>query len=280
MYDNSESVDPRTTALNTTARYDIANGMDVFDAAGEKVGSVAQYDPAAGYMLVEKGWLFHKDIYIPTNEITSADENGIYLTTYKADLNADRYANPPVAGTTDIGYVGAEAPRTDEAFINTGGSTYVTDQATTDTIAADTTGTGSMATGARASERMATGEDIRVPVREEELVAGKERTAAGSVHIHKDVIEEPRTVEVPLRHEEVTVERVPLTGDALNTEDAFKEVDIDVPVEDEQVVVGKRVTGEEVRVHKNVIEETKQVSDTVRKERVAVDDDTQTRRTP
>jgi len=36
----------------------------------------------------------------------------------------------------------------------------------------------------------------------------------GCVHLHKDVVQEQETVSVNLRHEEMTVERVPVTGQA------------------------------------------------------------------
>lgn len=284
-------------------RYQIANGATVYDAAGEKVGTVAEYDPQAGYMLVEKGWLFHKDIYIPLDAITNSDDNGIYLQLYKDDLKQDRFGSPPVASasTTSTTY-----GTTEPGMVNTGGSTYVND---TGTNAADYTGpatgvtndAGYAATGTGAAYdttrtvdttdttgatdwdrsgqpigQTSQAEDIRIPVREEELVVGKERQEAGHVHVHKEVIEEPANVNVPLRREHVSVERAPYSGDVTTDADAFKETDIDVPVMGEKAVVGKRVKGaEEVRIHKDVIDDNQQVSDTVRKERVVVDDQTQ-----
>ena len=113
--------------------------------------------------------------------------------------------------------------------------------------------------------------DIRIPVREEELVVGKRRIEEGHVHIHKDVVEEPETVNVRTQQERISVERVPFSGDAGDA-DAFKERDIDVPVMGEEIVTGKRIAGvEELRLHKDVVTEREQISDTVRKERVVVD---------
>jgi len=116
--------------------------------------------------------------------------------------------------------------------------------------------------------------DVTIPVREEDLVAEKRRQEQGRVHVHKDVIEEQETVNVPVQHEEVRVERVPFSGtaDTTATDDAFVERDIDMPLMGEDVVVGKRVEGvEEVRIRKDTVTENRQVSDTVRKERVVVD---------
>ena len=121
---------------------------------------------------------------------------------------------------------------------------------------------------------------IRVPVREEELVVGKQVEEQGRVHVHKDVVSEQQTVSVPLQHERVTVEHVAYSGGSAPSADAFVERDIDVPVMGEQAVVGKQVTGvEEVVIHKDVATEQQRVTDSVRKERVIVDGVDQTGQT-
>jgi len=117
------------------------------------------------------------------------------------------------------------------------------------------------------------GEDLRVPVMEEEMVAGKRTVEGGRAHVHKEVTEKQETVSAPVMHEEVRVERVPVTGDAAAmTDDAFVEQTIDVPVMGEELVAEKRArVAEEVRLRKQAVTEDEQVSDTVRKERVVVD---------
>jgi uncharacterized protein (TIGR02271 family) len=116
--------------------------------------------------------------------------------------------------------------------------------------------------------------DINVPVYEEELVAGKRQEQIGDVRLHKDVVTEQETMPITLRREEVTVERVPVSGQASQADlkNAFQNEDIDVPVMGEEAIVGKQVhETEEVRLHKQVTDEQRQVSDTVRRERVIVD---------
>jgi len=106
------------------------------------------------------------------------------------------------------------------------------------------------------------------------LVAGKRQEQVGDVRLHKDVVTEQETVPVTLRREEVTVERVPFTGQAnqADLQNVFQNEDIDVPVMGEEAVVGKQVhETEEVRLHKQGVTEQQQVSDTVRRERVTVD---------
>jgi uncharacterized protein (TIGR02271 family) len=84
-------------------------------------------------------------------------------------------------------------------------------------------------------------------------------------------------IEVPTRREEVSVERVPVSGEA--TEAEIGEDEVVVPVTEEEVVVGKRaVAKEEVRVRKDVVENTEVVEEDVRREEIDVEHDTSSRR--
>lgn len=226
----------------------------VYDAAGEKIGTVHEYDPQGGYITVQKGFLFHKDLYIPVSAVQSTDADGnVYLSLSKDDLAGDRYANPPAGGTAADSYAQ--------------GAT-VTETTTTRVQAAPQP--------ARRQDQPTaqTGDNINVPVYEEELVAGKRQEQIGDVRLHKDVVTEQETVPVTLRREEVTVERVPMSGQAnqADLQNVFQNEDIDVPVMGEEAIVGKQVhETEEVRLHKQGVTEQQQVSDTVRRERVTVD---------
>ena len=83
-------------------------------------------------------------------------------------------------------------------------------------------------------------------------------------------------IEVPTRHEEVSVERVPVEGEASEAE--IGEDEVVVPVTEEEVVVDKRaVAKEEVRLRKDVVEGTEVVEEDVRREKVENEDDTQRR---
>jgi len=229
--------------------------VTVYDTGGEKIGTVQAYDPQGGYITVQKGTFFHKDLYIPVNAVQSTDAEGnVYLSLHKDDLADDRYDNPPTSGAAS-----------DDRDAQTA---TVTETATT--RAQTTPRPSGRQTGAAAQ----TGDTIDVPVYEEELVVGTRQEQIGNVRVHKDVVQEQESVPVTLRHEEVTVERVPVTGQARQTDltDAFRGQDIEVPVMGEEAVVGKQVREtEEVRLHKDVTQEREQVSDMVRKERVVVE---------
>jgi len=119
-------------------------------------------------------------------------------------------------------------------------------------------------------------DELRVQRTEEELRAGTREREAGAVRVRKRVRTDRETIEVPTRHEEVHVERVPVEGEATETEIGDDEVRM--PVTEEEVVVEKRpVAKEEIRIRKDVVEDTETVEEDVRREEVDVDDETQRR---
>jgi uncharacterized protein (TIGR02271 family) len=84
-------------------------------------------------------------------------------------------------------------------------------------------------------------------------------------------------IEVPTKHEEVSVERVPVS-DGTATGAEIGEEEVEVPVTEEEVVVGKRaVAKEEIRVRKEVVEDTEVVEEDLRREVVDVEADTSSR---
>jgi uncharacterized protein (TIGR02271 family) len=119
-------------------------------------------------------------------------------------------------------------------------------------------------------------DELRVQRSEEELAAGTREREAGQLKVRKRVRTDRETIEVPTRHEEVSVERVPASGEA--TEAEIGEDEVVVPVTEEEVVVGKRaVAKEEVRIRKNVVEDTEIVEEDVRREEIEVEDETERR---
>ena len=120
-------------------------------------------------------------------------------------------------------------------------------------------------------------DELRVQRTEEELAAGTREVEAGEVRVRKNVRTDRESIEVPTRHEEVSVERVPLSGEASEAE--IGEDEVEVPVTEEELVVEKRpVVKEEVRIKKDVVEDTEIVEEDVRREEIDIDDETTTRR--
>lgn len=116
-------------------------------------------------------------------------------------------------------------------------------------------------------------DELKIQRSEEELRAGTREREAGSMRVRKKVVTDHERLEVPIRREEVEVERVPVEGEASEAEIGDDEVR--VPLIEEEVVVEKRpVAKEEVRIRKDVVEDTEVVEEDVRREEVDIDDQT------
>lgn len=85
----------RDTLSQPRGKLPIAPGETVYDARGDKIGAVQQYDPQSDCLVVEKGFLFTRDIYIPASAIQSSGANGVRLTLTRDELKEHRYASPP-----------------------------------------------------------------------------------------------------------------------------------------------------------------------------------------
>jgi uncharacterized protein (TIGR02271 family) len=121
-------------------------------------------------------------------------------------------------------------------------------------------------------------DELRVQRTEEELRAGTREREAGALNVRKRVRTDREQVRVPTRHEEVSVERVPV-NDREASEAEIGDDEVSMPVVEEEVVTEKRpVVKEELRIRKDVVEDEEVVEEDVRKEEVDVDDQTTTRR--
>jgi uncharacterized protein (TIGR02271 family) len=120
-------------------------------------------------------------------------------------------------------------------------------------------------------------DELRVQRSEEELRAGTREREAGALNVRKRVRTDREQVRVPVKHEEVSVERVPVNEEASGAE--IGEDEVVIPVVEEEIVTEKRaVVKEELRIRKDVVEDEEVVEEDVRKEEVDIDDQTTTRR--
>lgn len=256
----------------------IVPGADVVGVDGDKIGSVKEVFP--DYIVVEKGWFFPSDHYIPASAISDANENTVFLNVSKDEALKKGWENPPTGtSTTTAGMApeaaagtGAMATDTGAVYNDTTARDYVTedrvgagtgnnqfapiDNAANNTTAGDAGAPGSWATE---DQTAATGthtepfthtadetahldenETIRVPLAEEELTATKRPVETGGVRVTKDVEETEQTLEVPVRQEHVDVERRVVDRDVAPGDTAFEEGTIEVPVRSEEVDVQKR----------------------------------------
>src|SRR5215211_3146334 len=222
-----------------TEQWVIPEGTEVVAADGDKVGKViaAQGD----YLVVEKGFFFPTDYYIPRSAVASYDGDKAYLAVTKDQALNQAWGVAP--------------------------DSYATDQAS----AAEDRAIGTAP--AVGTARVETDETVRVPVHEEELTATTRPVERGRVTIDKDVVAEERTLEVPVTEERVVVTRRAVDRDAGADAGAFEQGTIEVPLRGEEVDAQKhdRVV-EEIEVGKERVQRTERVADTVRREEVRVDD--------
>jgi uncharacterized protein (TIGR02271 family) len=139
--------------------------------------------------------------------------------------------------------------------------------------------------GRRRSDREAVGRDTSGPTTddamtrsEEELRVGKASREGGRARLRKYVVTEDVQQTVPVRREEVRVEREPITDanvDAATSGPAISEDEHEVTLHEEEVVTEKRaVPKERVRMDKQTVTEDETVSEQVRKEQIEAEGDT------
>ncbi len=244
----------------------IRSGWDVYGSDGEKVGTVG--DVGSNYLLVTKGFLFTKDIYIPMSAITGIEQDRAYINVSKDQVENMGWDRPP----EDTGYDTA-------GYGTTGVSTYTDEDSTTVTTQGVTSRSGRreepvQGSGyAEQSTQQSTGTDnMRIQRFEEELRPETVERDAGEVRVSKDVVEEERTLEVPVTREEVQVRSVTPSETTADTSQAFQQDTFSVPVREEEVQVRKETrVAEELEIEKTAVQDTERVRDTVRKEVVDVD---------
>lgn len=107
---------------------------------------------------------------------------------------------------------------------------------------------------------------------EEEMYVGTERREAGRARLRKYVVTEEQQVTVPVRHEEVRVEREPITDanrDQAMAGPEISEAEHEVVLHEEETVVETRaVPKERIRMTTEEVTEEETVTGEVRKERI------------
>ena len=238
-------------------------GQDALDADGDRIGSIeeiyldAQTDEPE-WALVNTGMFGTKRSFVPLRDAAESDGEGIRVPFDKATVKDAPKIDPDGRLSHDeeaelyrhygLGYSDA---RSDDDFADD-----------------DRGGPGRDVSGPNTDDAMTRSE--------EELAVGKTQREAGRARLKKYVVEEEVTQTVPVRREEVRVEREPITDanvDSATDGPAISEEEHEVVLHAEEPVTEKRaVPKERVRLGKDVHEDEHEVSETVRKERIDVDD--------
>ncbi|MGX6448888.1 DUF2382 domain-containing protein [Patulibacter sp. S7RM1-6] len=254
-------------------------GRQLVGRDGSKIGKIDEIyvDDRTGrpeWALVNTGLFGTKSSFVPIADVqASGDDLSVPFDkdTVKGAPNIDEDGHlEPDEERELYRYYGRgdyDAPEgdagTDRTAAGTGGAAGRTD-ATAGTDAARGTGTG-------------TADGDAMTRSEEELHVGTREREVGKVRLRKYVVTENVTKTVPVSHEEVRLEREPITdanrGDALGGPD-IAEAEHEVTLHAEEPVVDKEVVPKErVRLDTDVVRDEREVSDEVRKERIETDDD-------
>src|SRR3712207_1293276 len=281
-----------------TAIEDRFAGYEVYDQSGSKIGKVDDLfvddSDQPEYIGVKMGFLGTRSTLIPWEAVSSTDDEGgtIAVATDKDTakngpaFDDDREITPEFEQQV-YSYYGLSRSSGSESS-GSYGSYYSEESTDAGTVgpgmSMGDTESGEFREHAIADEgvNQSQGDDLededelRVQRTEEELRAGTRERKAGALIVRKRVRPAREQKEAPTRHEEVSVERVPVEGEA--TEAEIGEDEVSIPLTEEEVVVEKRpVAKEEVRISKDVVEDTEVVEEDVRREEVEIDDATERR---
>jgi uncharacterized protein (TIGR02271 family) len=109
-------------------------------------------------------------------------------------------------------------------------------------------------------------------LQEERLRARKERAKTGEVEIHKKVVSEEQSMDVPVTREEVHIERRKVDRAVPSDRPIGEDETITVPIYEERVTPEKEtVVSEEIEIGKRNVQDTERVSGTVRRERADIE---------
>src|ERR687890_3184 len=257
-----------------TAIEDQYAGYEVYDRNGEKIGKVddlfVDENDQPEYLGVKMGFLGLEGTSLIPWELTRVNEEGhrVEVSVDKAQVkegpsfNDDRDITPEYEERVYSHYGLQRA----QANGDRGGyGEYYGDEA------------GKVGPGMREGDTE-TGE-FRGHSEDDEGVnqSGTREREAGALNVRKRVRTDREQISVPTRHEEVSVERVPVEGREAS-EAEIGEDEVTMPVTEEEVVVEKRpVAKEEIRIRKDVVEDEEVVEEDVRREEVEVEDDTERR---
>jgi uncharacterized protein (TIGR02271 family) len=233
-------------------------GAPVYDADGEKIGSVEEifYDQQTRepeWVGIGTGFFGTKRVLVPTAGATTTDD-GITVRYSK-----DHVKDSPDIDSDEI------SQETEQELYAYYGLEYSERRSETGLPE------GRRGDGGRGRRRTAD-EETAVTRHEEELAVGKRDMETGRARLRKWVETEPVQEDVELRRETARVEREPI--DQPVGEGAIGQEEVEVPLRGEQAVAEKRtVAKERVGIEKDVETERETVSDQVRKERVEVEGD-------
>jgi uncharacterized protein (TIGR02271 family) len=274
--------------MTNPAQYDNLIGSTAVDADGQKVGKVGQIylNDATGepeWVTVSTGLFGTRESFAPLYGTQPGDGElrlGVTKQLIKdaPNIDTDGHLDGSEIDTLYRHYAGhlnrsADAG-TGAVSEGTGTTQTGTEYAGRDTEYAgrDTEYAGRDTVGTEGHDTSGPNTDDAMTRSEERLHVGTENVQAGRARLRKYVVTENVTQTVPVSHEEVRVEREPITDanrDAAVDGPAISEEEHEVTLNAERPVTEKEaVPVERVRLGTETVTEQAEVSDQVRKEQI------------
>ena len=106
------------------------------------------------------------------------------------------------------------------------------------------------------------------------LKVHRERVQRGEVRVRKEVVTEPRTVEVPVSHEEIVMERTPADANTPASAPIASGQEVRIPLTEEHTTVSKEpVTTEKVTIGKRIVEGVERIKEELKHEELKVENE-------
>src|SRR5688500_10507658 len=243
------------------------HGRNPRDRNGDKIGTidaiyVDQQTDKPEWALVNTGLFGTKSSFVPIAGASPSGEDVV------VPVEAQQVKDAPKMDS------GQELAEQEEAeLFRHYGIDYTTEGSVTATENAQATGS----RGAVGRDTSGPTTDEAMTRSEEELRVGTAQRERGRARLRKYVVSEQVEQTVPVRREEVRVEREPITdGNVDNALDgpAISEEEHEVVLHEEEVVTEKRaVPKERVRMSKDTVTDEETVAEDVRREQIEVDGD-------
>jgi uncharacterized protein (TIGR02271 family) len=275
--------------MTTPGQWTDLIGSTAVDVDGEKVGKVGQIylDDTTGqpaWVTVSTGMFGMRESLAPL--YNAQPRNGeLQLAVTKQlikdapNVDTDEHLSEADTHTLYQHYAGYLGSAGEDGYGTgtDGADAGYTDTVRTDAGTAGTAGYGDAdVTGARDRDTSGGVTDDAMTRSEERLRVGTENVAAGRARLRKYVVTENVTQTVPVSHEEVRVEREPITeanAGAAMSGPGISEDEHEVTLRAERPVVEKEaVPVERVRLGTETVTEEHQVNEEVRKEQIDAPD--------
>lgn len=250
-------------------------GSKVLDADGDKIGTVAQVylsedNQKPLFVTVNTGLFGNRESFVPLTGASFHDEAlyvGYDKDTVKnaPNIDADSELVSDEQGSLYDYYDGKGLHDHSDHDGSASGAEMTSSQQQDDDIASGSVG----------HDTSGPTTDDAMTRSEEQLNVGVQKVETGRAHLKKHIVTEQQSVTIPVSHEEVRIERQPITDsniDAATDGPALSEEEHEVILTEERPVVDKEtVPVERVRLDTDTVTDQQQVTEDVKKEEIEID---------